>query len=181
MYSQSARVARTRADNGSSNVVLSGLGGWLPARAMSNADISAGLDTTPEWIESRTGIRERRMVSGGEASSDLAIAAARRALESAGIATVDSVVVATTSPDRPCPATAPEVAAGLGLGRVGAFDVNSACSGFLYGLATGAGLISTGVELLMTLKKELGVEPTDSQLDEASRVCGQITVANEAA
>lgn len=126
-------------------VILAGLGGWLPRRKVTNADISTGLDTTPEWIETRTGILERRFVSDGQASRDLAVSAGQRAIRSAGGAAVDAVVVATTSPDRPCPAIAPEVASGLGLGHVGAFDVNSACSGFLYGLASSAGLISAGI------------------------------------
>lgn len=126
-------------------VVLSGLGGCLPPTVITNEDISRNLDTTPEWINTRTGIIERRMVTGGLSMRDLAIEAGARALASAGAPLIDAVVVATTSPDRICPAVAPEVAAKLGLGKVAAYDIMSACSGFIYGLATASGLISAGI------------------------------------
>jgi 3-oxoacyl-[acyl-carrier-protein] synthase III len=125
--------------------ILAGLGGWLPPTIVTNSELCENLDTTDEWIQSRTGIRERRMVSGGLSTRDLAVEAGERALKSAGGSSVDAVVVATTSPDRLCPAIAPEVASRLGLGTVAAFDLTSACSGFVYGLATSAGLISGGV------------------------------------
>lgn len=121
-----------------------GLGGWLPPSVVTNADLCATLDTTDEWIETRTGISERRHVGVGMSTGDLAVEAGARALKSAGESTVDAVIVATTSPDRLCPAVAPEVAYRLGLGTVPAFDLTSACSGFLYGLATTVGLISSG-------------------------------------
>lgn len=125
-------------------VVLSGIGGFLPPRVVTNDDLSATLDTTDEWITTRTGIRERRVVSDGLSTSGLAVEAGARALRSAGVASVDAVVLATTSPERLCPAVAPEVASRLGLGPVAAFDLTSACSGFVYGLATSAGLIASG-------------------------------------
>ena len=121
-----------------------GLGGWLPPLRVTNADLCACLETTDEWIETRTGISERRRVGDGLSTRDLAVEAGNRALKSAGESVVDAVVVATTSPDRVCPAVAPEVAFRLGVGTVPAFDLTSACSGFLYGLATSAGLIATG-------------------------------------
>jgi 3-oxoacyl-[acyl-carrier-protein] synthase III len=124
---------------------IAGLGGWLPPRIVTNAELCEMLDTTDEWIRSRTGIRERRLVSDGLSTRDVAVEAGERALKSAGHPSVDTVVVATTSPDRLCPAVAPEVASRLGLGTVAAFDLTSACSGFLYGLATSAGLISAEV------------------------------------
>lgn len=124
--------------------VLEGLGGWLPPTVVTNEDLSRCMDTTPEWIESRTGIRERRFADG-MGTADLAVEAGARALRSAGRSTVDAVVVATTSPDRICPAAAPEVASRLDLGPIPAHDLTSACSGFPYGLATGAGLLATGV------------------------------------
>lgn len=127
------------------SVVLSGLGGCLPPTTITNEEISRNLDTTPEWIETRTGIHERRMVTGGLSMRDLAIEAGTRALTSAGAPPIDAVVVATTSPDRICPAVAPEVAAKLRLGKVAAYDITSACSGFVYGLATASGLISAGI------------------------------------
>ncbi|MER8221531.1 beta-ketoacyl-ACP synthase III [Streptomyces sp. NPDC094143] len=123
--------------------VLMGLGGYLPPKVVTNEDLSATLDTTDEWITTRTGIKRRHVVDGGLSTGDLAVEAGARALKSAGHTTVDAVVVATTSPDRLCPAVAPEVADRLGLGPVAAFDLTSACSGFVYGLATAAGLIAS--------------------------------------
>lgn len=125
--------------------VIAGLGGWLPPTVVTNNDLTSALDTTHEWIQTRTGICERRVVTSGMSTGDLAVEAGRRALESGGESTVDAVIVATTSPDRLCPAVAPEVAFRLGLGTVTAFDLTSACSGFLYGLATSAGLIAADV------------------------------------
>ncbi|MCY0953091.1 beta-ketoacyl-ACP synthase III [Streptomyces sp. H27-S2] len=124
--------------------VLSGIGGFLPPKVVTNDDLSATLDTNDEWIRTRTGISERRVVSDGLSTGTLAVEAGARALRSAGVSGVDAVVVATTSPDRLCPAVAPEVASRLGMGTVAAFDLTSACSGFLYGLATSAGLIASG-------------------------------------
>ncbi|QXE32939.1 ketoacyl-ACP synthase III [Streptomyces sp. GMY02] len=125
--------------------VIAGIGGWIPPNAVSNDDLCTVLDSSDEWIRTRTGISERRMVTGGLSTRDLAVEAGARALKSAGGSAVDAVVVATTSPDRLCPAVAPEVAALLGLGTVPAFDLTSACSGFVYGLATAAGLIASDV------------------------------------
>ncbi|MER7728859.1 beta-ketoacyl-ACP synthase III [Streptomyces sp. NPDC096323] len=124
--------------------VVCGLGGYVPERLVTNNDLSERLDTTDAWIHSRTGIRARHMISSDTATSDLAVEAGHRALKSADQAAVDVVVLATTTPDRPCPATAPEVAARLGVGTVPAFDVAAVCSGFLYALATAAGLIASG-------------------------------------
>jgi 3-oxoacyl-[acyl-carrier-protein] synthase-3 len=117
----------------------------LPPETVTNAQLCSRLDTSEEWIESRSGIRERRVVTGDIATVELAVEAGARALASAGYDAVDAVVMATTSPDRTCPAGAPEVASRLGLGRIAAFDITSACSGFVYGLATAAGLIAAGV------------------------------------
>ncbi|MFL6127184.1 beta-ketoacyl-ACP synthase III [Actinophytocola sp.] len=128
-----------------SAAVLCGLGTWLPSRVVTNADIASRLDTSEEWIRGRTGIRERRVVDSGVSTSDLAVEAGQRALKSANLEQVDAVVLATTTPDRPCPATAPDVAYRIGLARATAFDVNAVCTGFLYGLAAGAGLIATGI------------------------------------
>jgi 3-oxoacyl-[acyl-carrier-protein] synthase-3 len=125
--------------------VLAGLGGWLPPVVRTNEALCAHLDSSPEWIEKRTGIRQRHLVSRGMSTSDLAVHAGTRVLESLDDPRVDALVLATTSPDRLCPATAPEVAARLGCGMVPAFDVTAACSGFLYGLAASAGLIAAGV------------------------------------
>ncbi|GAB3461920.1 beta-ketoacyl-ACP synthase III [Actinophytocola sediminis] len=127
------------------SAVVCGLGTWVPPRVVPNAEIAARLDTSDEWIRARTGIRERHVVDPGMSTSDLAVEAGQRALKSADTDQVDALVLATTTPDRPCPATAPDVANRLGLDRCAAFDVNAVCTGFLYGLAAGAGLIAAGV------------------------------------
>ncbi|RSM80081.1 ketoacyl-ACP synthase III [Kibdelosporangium aridum] len=124
--------------------VLCGLGAWLPPRIVPNSELADTLDTSDEWITTRTGVRARHIADAGMATSDLAVQAGERALKSAGMSNVDAVVLATTTPDHPCPATAPAVSARLGLGTVAAFDVNAVCSGFLYGLMVGAGMIATG-------------------------------------
>lgn len=124
--------------------VVSGLGTWLPPRVVTNDDLARVLDTSDEWIRSRTGIGQRHIADPSMATSDLAVEAGGRALKSAGTDAVDAVVLATTTPDRLCPATAPLVASRLGLGTVAAFDVVAVCTGFLYGLATAAGMIATG-------------------------------------
>ncbi|HEX2130063.1 MAG TPA: beta-ketoacyl-ACP synthase III [Actinophytocola sp.] len=125
--------------------VLCGLGTWVPPRVVPNGEIAARLGTSEDWIHGRTGIRERHVVEPGMSTSDLAVEAGQRALKSADTDRVDALVLATTTPDRPCPATAPGVAHRLGLDRCAAFDVNAVCTGFLYGLASGAGLIAAGV------------------------------------
>ncbi|MFE0177206.1 beta-ketoacyl-ACP synthase III [Streptomyces sp. NPDC059002] len=129
---------------GTSTAVITGVGAYLPPNTVSNHELVERLDTTDEWIRSRTGIARRHVISPGTTTADLAVEAGRRALKSAGHDRVDAVVLATTTPDRPCPATAPEVASRLGLTGVAAFDVSAVCTGFLYGLATGAGLIAAG-------------------------------------
>lgn len=126
--------------------VLTGLGSCLPSRCVTNAELERTMDTSDEWIRARTGIAQRYVAEEGTLTSDLAVGAAERALKSARLTPdeIDAVIVATTTPDRPCPATAPTVAARLGTGPVPAFDVSAVCSGFLYGLATGSGLIASG-------------------------------------
>lgn len=125
--------------------VLCGIGSYVPPDEVTNEDLARRLDTSDDWIRSRTGIARRRVVAPGTATSDLAVEAGLRALKSAEDGRAGAVVLATTTPDQPCPATAPQVAARLGLGEVPAFDVAAVCSGFLYGLASSAGLIAAGV------------------------------------
>lgn len=126
------------------SAVICGVGYWLPDRVVTNEEFNERLDTSDEWIVQRTGISRRRWVEPGEATSDLAVEAGRAALKSAGSGHVDAVVLATTTPDYRCPATAPEVAARLGLSGVAAFDISAVCTGFVYGLATAAGFIAAG-------------------------------------
>ena len=127
--------------------VITGTGSCLPADTLSNNDIisTGDLETTDDWIRTRTGITHRRRISPGQATSDLATAAGGAAIASAGSPTVDMVILATTTPDHPCPATAPQIAHRLNLGTVPAFDMAAVCSGFLYALATATALIRGGL------------------------------------
>jgi 3-oxoacyl-[acyl-carrier-protein] synthase-3 len=125
--------------------VLAGLGAALPPRVVDNHELSARLDTSDEWIRGRTGIERRHVVEPGMSTVGLAVEAAARALKSAAADTAGAVVLATTTPDRPCPASAPEVASRLGLPNVPALDVGAVCAGFVYALAVAAGLIGTGI------------------------------------
>ena len=123
-----------------------GCGGYLPERVVTNADLAKTLDTTDEWIVQRTGIRERRVAAPDEYTSDLAIKAARRALDAAGIAAteVDLIILATSTPDNTFPATAAKVQAALGVTGGAAFDVQAVCTGFVYALATADNFIRAG-------------------------------------
>jgi 3-oxoacyl-[acyl-carrier-protein] synthase-3 len=125
--------------------VLCGLGSWTPPDVVTNDDLAAVLDTSDEWIRRKTGIARRHVALNGMATSELAVEAGRRALKSAEMDTVDALILATTTPDRRCPATAPDVASRLGLGTIAAFDVAAVCSGFIYALANAAGLIAAGI------------------------------------
>jgi 3-oxoacyl-[acyl-carrier-protein] synthase III len=125
--------------------VIEGLGSWVPPRIVRNEDLSERLRTSDEWIRSRTGIRQRRVVDPGTSTTDLAVEAGQRALKSAGDVRVEAVVLATTTPDYLCPASAPDVASRLGHAGVAALDVGAVCTGFIYALATGAGLIGIGM------------------------------------
>ena len=125
--------------------VLSGLGTAVPPRVVTNDELAQSMDTSDEWIRSRTGIAQRHVADSSVTTADLAVEAGALALKSAGEQTVDAVIVATTTPDRLCPNTAPEVASRLGLGEVAAYDVAAVCSGFVYGLATAKGLIAGDV------------------------------------
>ncbi|MHB1951809.1 MAG: beta-ketoacyl-ACP synthase III [Acidiferrobacteraceae bacterium] len=124
---------------------ITGTGSYLPARVLTNADLERLVDTSDDWIVSRTGIRERRIADPGETTCDLAEHAARRALEAAQVepATIDLVVVATTTADRVFPATACLLEERLGIRGAPAFDVQAVCTGFIYGLAIAEKFIRT--------------------------------------
>ncbi|MEV7417428.1 beta-ketoacyl-ACP synthase 3 [Streptomyces sp. NPDC089919] len=124
--------------------VLAGLGAYVPPRALTNAQLCGDRPVGDEWIRARIGSAERR-VADGEATVDLAVRAGRHALTAAGADRADAVVLATLSPDRLCPAGAPEVAARLGLGQVPAFDLAAGCSGFLYGLGVASSMVTAGL------------------------------------
>lgn len=122
--------------------VVTALGAALPPGIVTNADLAARLDTSDEWIRSRTGIARRHIAGADVSTADLATQAAAQALTSGKPVQVEALVVATTTPDRCCPATAPTVATRLGLTGIPAYDLAAGCSGFLYALATAAGLIA---------------------------------------
>src|SRR5262245_50372301 len=126
--------------------VIEGVGSYLPARIMSNADLARMVDTSDEWIVERTGIRERRIAAEKETTGDLAINAARDALVQSGVsaAEVDLIIVATSTPDDTFPATAVKVQAALGIQKGSAFDVQAVCSGFVYALTVADSLLKAG-------------------------------------
>ena len=143
-----------------------GLGTSAPATVVTNRDLVATLDTTDEWIRSRTGIAQRHVAEPGVSTGDLAVEAGAQALKSSGHATADAVIVATMTPDRTCPATAGVVASRLGLASGMAFDLNAACSGFVYGLATCAGLLAAGLADRILL---IGADVMSRVVDPADR------------
>jgi 3-oxoacyl-[acyl-carrier-protein] synthase III len=126
--------------------LVAGCGAYLPERIVTNDELARKLETSDEWIRQRTGIAERRIAADGELTSDLAVAAARRALQRAGMSgsDLDLIVLATATPDHTFPATATKVQAQLGMKRGAAFDVQAVCSGFIFALATADNAIRLG-------------------------------------
>jgi 3-oxoacyl-[acyl-carrier-protein] synthase III len=124
-------------------VRVTGFGGYLPERILTNDDLSRMVDTSDEWIFSRSGIRQRHIAADGEFTSDLATAAGRIALQHAGLTPddLDLIVLATATPDQTFPATATVVQHKLGMRTGAAFDVSAVCSGFIFALATADGLM----------------------------------------
>jgi len=130
----------------SRSVGIVGLGSWLPDNKISNYDLMKLVDTSDEWILSRTGISERRKASEQEAASDLGLMAARRALAAANVRPeeIDLIIVATITPDMFFPATACLIQKNLGAINAAAFDLSAACSGFIYALSVGSQFIANG-------------------------------------
>jgi 3-hydroxymyristoyl/3-hydroxydecanoyl-(acyl carrier protein) dehydratase len=128
-------------------VTITGLGTYAPERVLSNDELSEFVDTSDEWIRARTGIRERRISAENELTSDVALSAARKALEDAGVEAgdIDLVIVGTISPDMGFPATAAIVADRLGCGEAAAYDVSAGCTGFMYALAQGHSAVVSGL------------------------------------
>jgi 3-oxoacyl-[acyl-carrier-protein] synthase III len=126
--------------------VIKGVGTSLPARVMTNADISKIVDTSHEWIVERTGIHARHIAGEGETTRSLAVAASRKALDDAGMsaADIDLIILATSTPDNTFPATATMVQADLDITRGAAFDLQAVCSGFVYALSTADAMIKAG-------------------------------------
>jgi len=125
---------------------IAGTGSYLPDRVLSNADLERIVDTTDAWIQERTGIRQRHVAADGQTTADLAEMAALRAMEAAGVtaADIDMLVVGTTTPDLIFPSTACLVQARLGANGCAAFDVNAACSGFIYALSMADKFVRSG-------------------------------------
>jgi 3-oxoacyl-[acyl-carrier-protein] synthase III len=126
--------------------VVLGCGSYLPTRVLTNSELSRMVDTSDEWITQRTGIRERHIAAEGETTSDMGLAAARAALDAAGVdaQSIDLIVLATSTPDNTFPASAVQIQAGLGITQGAAFDLQAVCSGFVFGVATVDGLVRTG-------------------------------------
>jgi 3-oxoacyl-[acyl-carrier-protein] synthase-3 len=126
--------------------VARGVGSYLPARTLTNAELAKMVDTSDEWIVQRTGIQERHIAAKEEKTSDLAIAAAKAALANAGMtaADIDLIVLATSTPDLTFPATATAVQAALGITRGAAFDLQAVCSGFVYAMSTADQYLRSG-------------------------------------
>lgn len=125
------------------SIVIKGVGSYVPERVVTNDELSQRVDTSNEWIVARTGIRERHIARDDEATSDLAVEAAKAALLSAQMKPeeIDLILVATVTPDMPFPSTACFVQKKLGLRNIPSFDITAACSGFLYGLEVAKGLL----------------------------------------
>lgn len=151
----------------SKGVKIAGTGSYLPARIVTNEEFTKTIDTTDEWIRSRTGIVERRFAAPDEAASDLAYAAAKKALEAAKVAPadLDIIIVATMTPDHIIPSTAALLQQKLGAEKAGGFDLASACSGFVVGLQVAGGYVKTGgaknVLLVGAEKMSIAMDPQD--------------------
>ena len=127
--------------------VVQGCGAYLPERVVTNADLAKTMDTSDEWIQQRTGIRERHIAADGEMTSHLALKASERALAHAGLkaSDLDLIVLATATPDETFPATATRVQSSLGMTRGAAFDVQAVCAGFVYGVSVADSMIKCGL------------------------------------
>lgn len=145
-------------------IQLLGTGSYTPEKILTNQDLEKMVDTNDEWITTRTGIRERRIAHEDQATSDLAVIAARRALESAGIEAgeLDVILVATCSPDMAFPSTATLVQDQLGAFNAFAMDLSAACSGFIFGLETARSLLVSG---RYSTALVIGAEKMSSLLD----------------
>jgi 3-oxoacyl-[acyl-carrier-protein] synthase-3 len=147
------------------SVIITGTGSYTPANVLTNDDMSKIVDTSDEWIRTRSGISERCFAAEGETTSDMAVAAAEKAILAAGIdrKDIDLIIVATMTPDMPFPSTACILQSKLGLGNISAFDIQAACSGFIYALNTGCNMLRSG-----TYKKALIIGAASAIIIEAT-------------
>lgn len=148
-----------RVPAGVTGAIITGWGTALPPKIVTNDDLAQTMDTNDQWIRERTGIRQRHV---GGTTAGLSIESGRQALERSGVdpADIDALVLATTTPDRTVPASAPSVQHELGL-RCGAFDVNAACSGFMYGLVAAHGLVAMGSKKILVIGTDTLARITD--------------------
>ena len=142
---------------------IAGTGSYAPANVVTNADLERMVATSDEWIRERTGIRERRLATTGEACSDLAVQAGKRALTAAGLAAteLDMILVATCTGDYPLPATACLVQHQLGATRAAACDLSAACCGFVYALAVADAYVKNGMRHVLVIGSEVMSAITD--------------------
>lgn len=128
------------------NVKVVGTGSYVPERIVTNSELASMVPTSDKWIKENLGISERRVALPGQKTSDLAIEAGRKAIESANISPeqLDLIILATATPDRQAPATAPKIQSAIGANRAAAFDLNAVCSGFIYALTVGSQFIAAG-------------------------------------
>jgi 3-oxoacyl-[acyl-carrier-protein] synthase III len=128
------------------NAGIVGIGRYLPEKIVTNADLEKVMDTSDEWIRTRTGIEERRIADDNTNSSDMGLAAAQKAIEDAGITPedIDLILVATVTPDQPFPSVACMLQERLGAKKAAAMDVSAACAGFMYGIITGKQFVESG-------------------------------------
>ena len=147
---------------------IAGTGSYLPEKVVTNDDLAKVVDTSDEWIHSRTGIRERRVAAEGQTSSDLGYQAALKAIEAAGISAgeIDLIVVGTTTPDFIFPSTACLIQQKLGVAGCAAFDVNAACSGFVFALSVADKFVRTGTSKTVLV---VGVETLTRMVDWTDR------------
>ncbi|MFN2384272.1 MAG: beta-ketoacyl-ACP synthase III [Gemmatimonadota bacterium] len=148
--------------------MLRATGRYLPDRVVTNADLEKLVDTSDEWIATRSGIRERRMCAEGEHTAHMAAEAGRQALDGAGVspADVDVLILSTATPDHLLPATACETQALLGADRAAAFDISAACAGWLYGVALAQGLLAIDGERVVLV---IGAEKMSAIIDYTDR------------
>lgn len=148
--------------------IVRGVGSYLPERIITNEELSKTIDTTDEWIQQRVGIKQRHVAAEGEFTSDLAVHAARRALDNARLSAdeIDLIIVATTTPDLTFPATAAIVQQKLGMHHGAAFDLQAVCSGFVYGMVTADSFLKNGVARRALV---IGAETTSRILDWTDR------------
>jgi len=148
--------------------IVRGVGSYLPERIITNDELSKTIDTSDEWIQQRVGIKQRHVAAEGEYTSDLALHAARRALDNARLspAEIDLIIVATTTPDLTFPATAAIVQQKLGMHHGAAFDLQAVCSGFVYGMVTADSFLKNGMARRALV---IGAETTSRILDWTDR------------